>query len=342
MKNLKIDEKNNFVSVTPENIEDLWNISRIIEKKDVVSGKTTRKVLLKSGKTERIPVFARIQVETWLLEKYTVTLKITGKIIEGKPEEFMPVGSSQSISFQTGQEIKIKKQKIKSFQKRILENSVKNKKKVFVLIIDDEAAELFTISNFQSSKIFRISSRKTGKYFNETNWKQTFFERITASLKEKRIEKLLVAGPGFEKNNLVEHLKEKKIGIKTITENTSHTGRQGLREVLSKQKLENIFKEFELQQQTIAIEELLKELGKNSGLTVIGEKETLKAIEARAIKKLFVLDSFLFENPEKTGKIMELSEKMHALTILFNSKEEPGKKLHGLGGIAGILSFKIH
>ena len=44
MKILKIDKQLNQLLVIPENLDDLWHLEKVIEKNDIVAGKTDRKI----------------------------------------------------------------------------------------------------------------------------------------------------------------------------------------------------------------------------------------------------------------------------------------------------------
>ena len=65
MKILKVDRKENYIEIVPENLDDFWHLEKVIEKGDIVSGSTTRKIKGKEegAATRRERLYIEIQVE---------------------------------------------------------------------------------------------------------------------------------------------------------------------------------------------------------------------------------------------------------------------------------------
>ena len=66
MRVLKIDEVENFLHLVPEIEDDLWHLERIIEKHDLVSGLSDRKIKPKEAGEK--PIRVESQVDLILIE----------------------------------------------------------------------------------------------------------------------------------------------------------------------------------------------------------------------------------------------------------------------------------
>src|SRR3989338_9715139 len=91
MRILKDIRKRGEILLKVTTLDDLLYLSQVLEKNDLVTGDTVRKIKLGSGeegKTHVIKKHARItiQVENVEFHKYTNALRISGKITDG-PED---------------------------------------------------------------------------------------------------------------------------------------------------------------------------------------------------------------------------------------------------------------
>ena len=82
------------------------------------------------------------------------------------------------------------------------------------------------------------------------------------------------------------------------------------------------------------------------GLGVYGIRETEKAGNAGAVKVLLLTDKFIHKRREegkydKIDSLMKIIDDMKGEVHIISSEFEPGKKLDGLGGIGGILRYKL-
>jgi len=91
---------------------------------------------------------------------------------------------------------------------------------------------------------------------------------------------------------------------------------------------------------------ILEEINKNN-LAVYGLQETENAAYAGAIKILLISDKFIQESRQKNiyskiDNIMKSVEQRKGEINIISSDHEGGKKLNGLGGITGILRYKLN
>lgn len=345
MKILKIDEFHGFLEVMPETLDDLWHLERVVESKDHIFAKTTRKIKGEEGKdAERVSMYLELEVEKSSFEKFNESLKIQGIIISGKPEEYVELKSHHSIAIALGDIVKIQKKTIKKYQIERLQKAQKatHAQKLLVICLDDDFAESFVIKEFGIDRKGVINSGKSGKQFEENEWQKKYFLEIEKKIAETGISTVLIAGPGFTKDDLQKYLQDRKIKQKLFSESCGNAGMTGLNELLKSNKLQKAIKQNEIMKEAQLMERVLLELGKNSGLVVYGEEEILNALNAGAVEELLLLDSLLADKREFAENILNQAEKQRAKINIFSNENESGKKLEGFGGIIAILRYRIY
>lgn len=344
---LKIDEKENFLHLVPEIGDDLWHLERIIEKHDLITGLTDRKIKPKEEgeKAERIKLVVTLDVESVEFHRFLGKLRISGKIVAGQPEDLIDFGAQQSLELELGKEVKIKKKAIKGYQiERLKKASAETKKgKILLIVMDDEQASFGLLREFELEELATIRSGKSGKQFKGEDLREKYFEEIFEKVLGIEPEKIVVAGPGFARENLQKFLegKGKKKKMQFFFAATNSVGKTGFQELLKSDALNKIIEEMQVVKETQAVERILAELGKNSGLAEYGLKEVGKAIDLGAVKQLLVADKFLLEKRDETEELMEKAEKMGGEVHLINAEHEAGKQLSNLGGIAALLRYRV-
>ena len=347
MRIVKIDERENTLKVVPEVNDDLWHLERIIEKHDVISGSTDRKIKPKEEgeKPIRIKLSVSLDVESTEFHRFMGQLRVSGTIVGGKPADKIEMGAQQSLEIELGKEVKIKKSSLKQFQVNRLKKAAEatQKGKTMLVVLDDEQATLADLREFELEEISTIRSHRQGKQFKEENKDSEYFKEIITKALEKKPEKVLIAGPGFTKEKMKKFIEEESQpkGTKFLFASTNSVGKTGLQELLKGNALEKITEEMQLVKETRLIEEFLTEIGKNTGLAEYGFAQVKEAVEAGAVKTLVVADTFLLENREKAEALMKEAESTGSQVHLVNAEHEAGKQLMNLGGIVALLRYRI-
>ena len=94
------------------------------------------------------------------------------------------------------------------------------------------------------------------------------------------------------------------------------------------------------------VEKVMSEISKD-GKAVYGIKETADAANAGAVETLLVSDALIFkmrteEKYKEIDLIMQLVDKSKGKVHIISSEHDGGKQLDGLGGIAGLLRYKLN
>lgn len=176
-----------------------------------------------------------------------------------------------------------------------------------------------------------ITNKKTGKGFGDADYKE-YFKEVISFLEEKPLDNIILAGPGFAKNNLKKEWKSDK---KIFIDSSSHTGVVGISEIIKRGTIEKVSRDSRISKETKAVEEFFKELSKD-GLVAYGEKEVEEAVVNGAIEKLLISE----EKTREFEDLMNTAEKMKTEIMIISERHESGEKLKNIGGIAAFLRYK--
>ncbi|MEW6294747.1 MAG: mRNA surveillance protein pelota [Candidatus Diapherotrites archaeon] len=346
MKALKIDERNSFLELVPESLDDLWHLERIIEKGDLIKGRSTRKIKGGEGtKAEKIPVMVEVEVEKIEFHKDAVQLRISGPMTSMKPEEFLELGAHHAIEVGLGTKIQVKKKKLKQYQIERIKKAVSstNKPKLLVVLLDDEQADFALVKDFGFDLKFSIRSERHGKQFKQEKEKENkYFSELLQKINDSKFDKVIIAGPGFTKEDFEKYLKEKNFKGNFFTESTNSVGITGLNELAKSGVIEKIIVDSLVAEETRLVENALIEIKRGSELIAYGIKEIEKAAESGAIKELLISDTKLLVEREEAEKLIEKLEQSKSIILVVSSQHEAGKILEGFGGMIAFLRFKVN
>ncbi|MBP3791171.1 MAG: mRNA surveillance protein pelota [Methanobrevibacter sp.] len=353
MKVINEDEKEGFVKVVPETLDDLWHLSHIIEVGDNASSKTTRRIQDTSGDKVRSDRGVKktftlgLDIENISFQLFTGKLRLTGVITRG-PEDLVPLGSHHTLEVKLNTPLSITKNRWPKWAIKRLNQAIEASKKLsaIIVVLEDDTATLGLMRQFGIEYYGPIKGHVSGKRIIDKNRQKNivqFYEKVIESItKFDSIQNIVIAGPGFVKNDFYDYLKDKHQDLAKISiiEATGAGGRNGISEVLKKGTVEKLTSENRVAQEMGAINNLLSEIGKNSSKIAYGVKETQNAINLGAVSQLLILDTQVAE--EDMGDSMDMVENMKGDVMVVSSEHEGGKQLESLGGMAAILRYKIN
>ncbi len=327
------------VKLVPESLDDLWHLKYMIEPGDVVFSLTKRvsesSDKLRSDK-EMVTVRLGVEVEKVEFHRFANRLRISGKIVGGVEDS-----GYHTLNISVGKELSLIK-RWKKEQLERLESAVKasSQPEVAVLTIEEGDAVIGVLRQWGIEEVFSI--RKS--YGKESSARLEFFSEVLSALKNLEFKYLVIAGPGFTKDDFYEFLKEKEpeIAKKSVTADVSSIGVRGFVEVLKRGVISRIVKDVRLAEEARYIDELLERIAKGERVAY-GIDEVKKACDYGAVEVLLVADEFLREEREKwdVDSLLERVENSRGKVVILSTEFEPGKRLMALGGIAALLRFEI-
>ncbi|MEM2918041.1 MAG: mRNA surveillance protein pelota [Candidatus Altiarchaeota archaeon] len=352
MKILYSNIKKGIVKVKIENLDDLWYLSGILAKGDIVTGKTERRVRSKEDslreKSFREVITLSIIIENIEFETDEI-LRISGRIIDG-PEDIVAKGAYHTFNVQKDSTLKIVKEKWSEIEIQRLKEAEKSslRPKILIVVIDYGDA---TFALLRDSKIFYYDISKSigGKYNmqgrkeRQEEFYNEIAEFINEFFKKENISAIVISGPGFEPENFYNFfiMRYPDMKSKIFFEKCYSYGRTAVREILRKEVISKISEKVNSAEEVKNVSKLLEEIGKNSGFGIYGFNDVEKASEFGAIEILLLTDDFFVKNKELSEKIIQNVRKTSGKFRFINHNSEPGQQLNSLGGIAAILRFKI-
>ncbi|WP_405269316.1 mRNA surveillance protein pelota [Methanobrevibacter sp.] len=352
MKIINEDEKEGIVEIVPETLDDLWHLSHIIEIGDNASSKTTRRIQdntgdkLRSDRGVKKTFYLGLDIENVSFHLFTGKLRLTGVITRG-PEDLIPLGSHHTLEVKLNTPITIKKERWPKWAIKRLDQAIEASKKLsaIIVVLEDDTATLGLMRQFGIEYYGPIKGQVSGKRIIDKNRQKNivrFYEKVVESIEKfDSIQNIVIAGPGFVKNDFYDYLKDKHSDLAEISiiEATGSGGRNGISEVLKKGTVEKLTSENRVAMEMSAVDNLLTEIAKNSSKVAYGLKETKKAIELGAVDELLILDTKVAS--ENMSDAMDMVENMKGEVMVISSEHEGGKQLESLGGMAAILRYEI-
>ncbi|MER2013878.1 MAG: mRNA surveillance protein pelota [Methanobrevibacter sp.] len=352
MKIINQDTKEGIVEVVPQTLDDLWHLSHIVEVGDNASSKTTRRIQdntgdkLRSDRGVKKTFYLGLDIENISFHLFTGKLRLTGVITRG-PEDLIPLGSHHTLEVKLNTPLTIKKEKWPKWAIKRLNQAIDASKKLSALIIvlEDDTATIGLMRQFGIEYYGPIKGNVSGKRILDKNRQKNivqFYEKVIESIEKfDYIENIIIAGPGFVKNDFYDYIKDKHKDLAKIAiiESTGSGGRVGISEVLKKGTVEKLTSENRVALEMMAVDNLLSQIGKNSSKIAYGLKETTNAINLGAVSELLILDTKVAS--ENMGDLMDMVENMKGEVLVISSEHEGGKQLESLGGMAAILRYEI-
>jgi protein pelota len=340
MRILGLDRKTGAADLSPENMEDLWHLCRVVDKGDVAEGRTMRSVRIGAAE-EKKPVRLKIRVEGASFSKYGNSARITGVILEGEPEEFVQRGKYHTFDVEPGMKIRITKTEWKGHHLAILKQAERDAKRprVGILVMDDEKALPALLMGYgveYGNEIHSNASKSGGDYEQKMG---EYFTDIIRELESKQV-RWIVAGPGFHKDNFKKYVSEKAPKLMGMLhfEGASNSERSAVQELLKRGVVSAAAGEARIEKETALVESLIMHINKEDGLACYGKAATLAALDAHAAEVVLVCDSMLKD--AEIERLAGRAERECKLEVL-SGEGEPGEKLAGLGGICALLRFRM-
>lgn len=350
MKIIFEDMRKGIIKIKIENLDDMWHLSGVVEKGDSVEGETFRKI--KIGGTEEAQdsakkrVFLKIFVEKVEFHEYSSILRISGVITDG-PED-IPRGQYHTFNIEEGTIIKLIKEKFLKYQYEKLKEASKGEiSKVLICVFDREDAIIAKLKRYSYEVITELKGQiqKKAVEQQEKNFYQEIIKVIEDYDKRENYTNIIVASPSFFKEYLLKEIKTDVLKKKIVQATCSQVSEAAIGEVLKREELKTVLLNQRASKELKLVDELLLKISKEN-LGVYGFKQVKDAVSLGAVSELLVTDKLIHKRrEEKTFMYLEHLiqnvESQRGEVHLISSEHEGGKKLDGLGGVAGILRYKL-
>jgi stalled ribosome rescue protein Dom34 len=181
---------------------DIWYIWNVLEKNDKIFVETYR-VVEEFNEKKKVKLVLEIEKLKYL--KDFKSLRITGKIIEGEPSDYVQIGKYHGFDITEQSEFILMKEQLEKYKIDLLNEAVKRSKDLIgnIVLIDERKV---MIANLYPIGVEIIFEKDIPFSKMENQNREKFYREIQEYLKS---DKIIVAGPGFEKENLSKFLNKK-------------------------------------------------------------------------------------------------------------------------------------
>ncbi|MUV89111.1 mRNA surveillance protein pelota [Halapricum sp. CBA1109] len=339
------------ITLVPESLDDLWHLSYVVEPGDLLAGDTTRRIQradddLRDKGGEREPMWMEIEVEDVEFAKFANRLRVGG-VIEHCPREDQ-LGLHHTINVEQHDEIEIEKDWKPDQLERIEEaEEATDQPDVAIVTVEEGEAYVHTVAQYGTEQRASITG-PTGKG-EYAQPREELFEELTAVVSRLDADAIILAGPGFTKQDALEYIEEAEPDLREriTTVDTSAVGDRGVHEVLKRGAVEEVQRETRIAEEASLIDELTENIA-TGGEAAYGPDGVAKAADYGAIERLLVLDDRLREERAGEGEwdldidhLVETVEQKGGEVTVFSSDFDPGQQLSNLGGVAAILRYRI-
>jgi len=345
---LKLDFNHQKVSLKVSLPDDLWYLSHIISVDDTITMKTERKIKL-GGSDTNAKVIKKTIVLTLTVEDVSFNddvsqLRVKGTVLNNHDD--VPKGSYHTFGISLNDTFTLEKKVWSAFSKKRLSEAIKNKDDVILFVIYDRESVLF--SSLRQKGIEHLSEQKGSvqkKQFDTSSSKSFYDDLIKktleydASLNPKSI---VFASANFFRvyveKKLPPILKKKSFFIESSVVSKSIVGK-----LLSRPELQNMLTNQRLQSESIFIDTLLKKLNEDS--VVYGFNDVKVASSSGAISFLGITENFIKKSREDNfyddvDLLLQQVDSSKA-EIIFIYGDDAKRVVDGLGGVAGVLRWKL-
>jgi protein pelota len=272
---------------------------------------------------------------------------VSGVIADCSRED--QLGLHHTLNVEERSEITVEKH-FKADQKERLESAEEAAENpdVAIVTVEEGAAYVHTVAQYGTEE-YASFTRPTGKG-EYARPRDELFGDLGSALSHLDVDAIILAGPGFTKQDARDYLSEnypdvvERIGT---TVDTSGVGDRGVHEVLKRGAVSDVQKDTRIAREAELVDELMERMAQGAKVAY-GVSEVQKAADYGAVETLLLLDDRLREERQGRGDwevdvndIIQNVERQGGEVTVFSGEFQPGEQLKNLGGIAALLRYRL-
>ena len=339
------------LTVVPETTDDLWHLSHVLEPGDRVDADTTRRIQrddenLRDTGGEREHISVTVEVEDVEFARFANRLRVAGVIVGASKED--EIGHHHTINVEERTELTIEKYFKPDQMERIEEaEEATGAPDVAIATVEEGAAYVHTVQQYGTEE-YASFTKPTGKG-DYARPRDELFEELGSALSHLDPDAIILAGPGFTKNDARDYVAEefRDLDDRITVVDTSAAGDRGVHEVLKRGAVADVQKETRIAREADLIDQLTERIAEGAKATY-GVEETMEAAEFGAVETLLVLDGRLRDERQGEGEwdvdaneLIETVEQKGGDVVVFSGEFAPGEQLRNLGGVAALLRYRL-
>jgi len=333
------DRKSKRIRVVPETLEDLWVLERAVDRGDVVEGVVLRRVKREGerGPGRVFRVFVRVLVEDVAFHEYSGALRISGTVVEARPEEYVGKGRYQTVEIRKGTELTFEKKQWSEHVLDEIRKAVEESKRPTITIVsmDDEGALVCTLSQRLHRRGYVKNPRK-GKRGEVQDFSE-YYGQVLRLVSELEPDLVVVGSPGFFYEDFIRFAKSKGSAKRFVGVRVSLAGMKGVHEILAN-RLEDVVQNHRLSEILRYVQEFTARLAKGEPVAV-GEEVEEYAVSG-AVEVLLMHEEYFLKNRETARRILDAVRDGGGKIFIVPKTFEPAYMVEKMGGVVAILRYR--
>ncbi|MEM0119994.1 MAG: mRNA surveillance protein pelota [Thermoprotei archaeon] len=348
MRLLGFDRKTKAARVQVTSANDLWALEVLLNRGDIVTARTTRMLKSPDGteRGERVQTTLSVSVEKTVFEPFVNALRVTGRVVDD-PDDLGVLGSYHTLVVETGSIITITKDEWLDEELEELGREALGGEVVIVAVDYEEVA----LAKLWDYGVQIVSSWRLSKPRKEDLKDQERFERQVEKISEELLGHispntfLIVAGPGYLKQKVLEGLKSRLsangVSFESTLVDTEYGGVSGVKQAVNKAVDAGFLKKLRVARESEVVDTLFREISRDEAKVAVGLDAVKSAAENGAVELLIVSSRLLKSSYSLLKPVMRAVEKYGGRVEVVSDHHEKGEQLAGLGGVAAILRYPI-
>ncbi|CAO3570171.1 unnamed protein product [Mortierella alpina] len=360
-------DKSGYVSLIPEEFEDMWHVYNLIQKHDQLRAVTIRRIQSESTtgsvESQRIRLTLSISVDNVDFDTQVGMLRISGRVIVENPH--VKLGTFHTIDLEMNRSFTLIKPEWDVIALERVQEAcdITKKADVAAVVCQEGLANVCLLTS--SMTIIRqhidcpVPRKRKGSVTNYEKGMKRFFEQIYQAILRhidfEIVKCVIIGSPGFVREQLYDYIFAEAVRTdnKTIMQNRSkfivvHTStghKQALQEVMNDPSIKIKLADTKAAQEVQALDQFYEMMNMDPDRAFYGFKDVSKAAERGAIGTLLVTDElFRAADVVKRRQYIALVESARASggkVFVFSSLHVSGENLNQLTGVAAILNFPL-
>ncbi|KAF3038638.1 Translation factor pelota [Didymella heteroderae] len=369
-----------FVTLLPEEPEDMWHAYNLIQENDRIRAKAVRRVSKTSDagsvNSQRIAMDLTIQVTHTDFDIGSGQLHVSGKV--AVENEHVKLGQHHTLDLELNRKFTL--EKADGWDSVALEllkeaSETERRAELWAVVLGEGTANICMITEHQTILRQRIEvavprkrrggvdghSKGMDKFFSTTL--STLLRQIdlpAATATQSKTLPLLLASPGFVANAFLAFIKAEATRttnkpLMTLIPNivvahSSSAHIHSLNEILSSPAITTKLSDTKYARETALMDKFLTLMRLDDGRAWYGPREVERAVDKGAVGRgggVLLISNSLFraQNVRQRRRWVGLVDRVRDIeggeVRVLSSLHESGKRLEGLGGVAAILTYPL-
>ncbi|KAJ4401624.1 Translation factor pelota [Didymella pomorum] len=369
-----------FVTLLPEEPEDMWHAYNLIQENDRIRAKAVRRVSKTSDagsvNSQRIAMDLTIQVTHTDFDIGSGQLHVSGKV--AVENEHVKLGQHHTLDLELNRKFTL--EKADGWDSVALEllkeaSETERRAELWAVVLGEGTANICMITEHQTILRQRIEvavprkrrggvdghSKGMEKFFSTTL--STLLRQIdlpAATATQSKTLPLLLASPGFVANAFLTYIRAEatrttnkplmSLLSNIVVAHSSSAHIHSLNEILSSPAITTKLSDTKYARETALMDKFLTLMRLDDGRAWYGPREVQRAVDKGAVGRgggVLLISNSLFraQNVRQRRKWVELVDRVRDVeggeVRVLSSLHESGKRLEGLGGVAAILTYPL-